>query len=308
MAPVPCQNMQAVLIGPGRVELRAPTVEVLAHDEVRVRVLQCGLCAGEVDQWRGLTASFPSHIGHEVAGEISELGSEVTTLSKGDRVVAWVPGGGFASHVTAKLSHVFRAPRTLRYPCAIEPLACAVNAVLLAKHDVGERVLIVGGGYMGLLIERVLRLRGAEVTVLTNRPASVRMKVDKALVVQHLPKDEEFDVVYETGGSQRSLDTALNHCRMESKLVIVGFHQGGFRKLDLGRLNYLALDIKNAHFRKMDLILRGFAMALRLVEAGMVEADDLVSHEFELLEIESMLRIASDRPAEYIKAVVWIDR
>ena len=70
-------------------ELPAPSP---AADEVLVRVAACGVCATDVNMWRGtnLEGTFPFVPGHEWAGEIVETGSEVTNFAVGDRVVGEV--------------------------------------------------------------------------------------------------------------------------------------------------------------------------------------------------------------------------
>ena len=59
------------------------------------------------------------------------------------------------------------------------------------------------------------------------------------------------DVTYEVTGTNAGLDLAGDVTRMSGKICIVGYHQGGPRTIPLGRWNWMAFQIVNAHFREM---------------------------------------------------------
>ena len=87
----------ALLTEPFRIALVDRDLAPLGPQQVRLRVDQCGICTSELDLWTGKAVEqLPAAIGHEVAGVVEEVGAEVTTLRTGDRVAAWVEGGGFA--------------------------------------------------------------------------------------------------------------------------------------------------------------------------------------------------------------------
>jgi L-iditol 2-dehydrogenase len=142
------------------------------------------------------------------------------------------------------------------------------------------------------------------VTVLTRRPEIVDRYVKTASVVDSVAEGSTFDTVYECGGTQVSLDQSFKFTRMSGKLVVLGYHQRGSRLVEMERWNYNAVDIRNAHFRDMNVILSGFRDAVRLIDGRMVETDDLVSHVFSLADTEAMFKFAAQRPVSFVKAVV----
>jgi threonine dehydrogenase-like Zn-dependent dehydrogenase len=315
----------AVLTGPGQIDLADRVLPPPGPGQVRLRVLQCGLCAGEVAEWAGRApAEFPEAIGHEVAGQVAEVGDGVTTVRVGDHVAAWVSGGGFAEQAVAEERCCVPVAPGLRYPAVAEPLACVVNAVELAAPALGDDVAIVGAGFMGLLTLLVSALKGPRsITVADTRPDALARAADLARaagphglrvittdpgslpdVIGDLSDASGADVTYEVTGVNQGLELASLITRMSGTLCIVGFHQGGSRTIPLGDWNWRALRIVNAHFRETDTIMTGLRAGLRLVNAGILDPSPLVTHAYPLSRIDEAFHAASRRPDGFIKAVV----
>jgi len=192
---------------------------------VRVRNRLCGICASDlhllfldVDP-RVSPAALPGtgriYLGHEVIGEVTEIGSDVTTLKVGDRVIfesterncfnqeikplcrqcrkgnhnlcensslgrglRGVGGGwgdGFTTHETA----VYRVPDELDDETAlmIEPLSAGVRAALRCLPQPDQRVLVVGSGMIGLAVVEALRALSPDghITAMARYPQQVEM-------------------------------------------------------------------------------------------------------------------------------------
>jgi len=165
--------------------------------DVKIRVRNCSTCGTDVKIWRFGHHHIvpPRGMGHEVAGEIVEVGAEVSGWSAGDRVqvIAAIPcgrcgeclrgrmtvcpnqesigyhyDGGFAPYlvVPAKVLAVEglnRIPDGLGYAEAsvAEPLACVLNGQNLAPVGPGDDVVVIGSGPIGCLHVRLARARGA---------------------------------------------------------------------------------------------------------------------------------------------------
>jgi L-iditol 2-dehydrogenase len=175
-------------------DVREPTP---GPGDVKIRVRNCSTCGTDVK-----ISKFGHHhivpprvMGHEVAGEISEVGAAVTGWKPGDRVqvIAAIPcgrcaecqrgrmtvcpnqesigyhyDGGFAQHmvVPAKVLAVDglnRIPDGVGFAEAsvAEPLACVLNGQELARVGHGDDVVIIGSGPIGCLHVRLARARGA---------------------------------------------------------------------------------------------------------------------------------------------------
>jgi L-iditol 2-dehydrogenase len=164
-----------------------------APDEVKLRVRNCSTCGTDVKIFHNghQNLSPPRVIGHEIAGEVVEVGSEVSGWSVGDRaqVIAAVPcgdchecrkgwmavcqnqtsmgyqyDGGFAEFMVVppqvlKVDGLNRIPENVGYDeaSAAEPLACAINAQELLDIEEGDTVVVFGAGPIGCMHIRVAR-------------------------------------------------------------------------------------------------------------------------------------------------------
>src|SRR6185437_13820520 len=91
----------AILTRPHQIELVDRPSSPPDAGEVVVQVEQCGICTSDLDLWDGRgQEEFPVAIGHEVAGTVQAIGPGASRLQIGDRVAAWVEGGGFAEQIT----------------------------------------------------------------------------------------------------------------------------------------------------------------------------------------------------------------
>ena len=200
-------------------------------DEVKLRVRNCSTCGTDVKIFHNghQNLSPPRIIGHEVAGEVVEVGAEVSGWSVGDRaqVIAAVPcgecyecrkgwmavcenqtsvgyqyDGGFAEYMIVprqvlKVDGLNRIPDNIGFDeaSAAEPFACAINAQELVHVGEGDPVVVFGAGPIGCLHTRLARANGASrvflIDVLADRLA---MSAD-AVKPDEVINGREVDVV-----------------------------------------------------------------------------------------------------------------
>lgn len=309
---------QAVLTGPGRIEVRRAPLEPPRAGQALIRVTQCGLCGSEVDQWQGLGGRYPVAIGHEVAGVVEEVASGGDDrLAPGDHVVSWVPGGGMAELMVIETRHAIPVRPGLGFPAVAEPLACCVNAMELAAPPRGADVVIIGAGFIGQLLLRLSVLGDARSVIVAGRrpDALARAAAQGATrvvdlhaeslcdVVAALP-GEGADVTYEAAGAQETLTLAGLVTRTGGTLAIVGYHQGESRTVDMARWNERAFRIANAHFRSLETILGGMRAAVALVHSGRLDPADLLTHRYALGDVEAAFRTAVDKPEGFVKGAI----
>ena len=192
---------------------------------VRVRNRLCGICASDlhfifVDVDPGISpAALPGseriYLGHEVLGEITEVGPDVTTVELGDRVILDHPesncfnqeitqpcrycrngnpafcenafagashkgmGGGWGDGFTAHESMLYKVPRELDDETAvlIEPLSVGVHAALRCLPEPESRALVVGSGMIGLAVIAAVRAFSPEchISAMARYPRQVEM-------------------------------------------------------------------------------------------------------------------------------------
>src|SRR4051812_26234060 len=184
--------------------------------------------------WTGhADVAYPRFPGHEVSGVVERAGAGVDRLAPGDPVAVWVTERGFADYVTVRAEHCFPAGAVPLDLALAEPLACAVNAVERAAPALGDDVVIVGAGFMGNLVQKLVQLTGPRaVTVADTRPDALERAAALGATRTVDVRSESLagldaDVAFEVTGVQAGLVAAGDAVRMSGTLVIVGFHQGG---------------------------------------------------------------------------------
>jgi len=304
----------AVLNAPRQLEIADAPVPDPGAGEVLLRVANCGVCASELDMWEGRAAiEYPRFPGHEVSGTVERVGPGVRSLRPGEPVAAWVTERGLADYVTARAEHCFPAGAVPLDLALAEPLACAVNAVERAAVALGDDVVIVGAGFMGHLVHKLVQLKGPRaVTVADTRADALEraaaLGATRTVDVRREPlAGLDADVAFEVTGVQAGLLAAGDAVRMSGKLVIVGFHQGGSREIPLGAWNWMALDIVNAHFRDAETIMRGMRTGMRLLTSGALALDDLVTHRFALEDVNDAFAVAVEKPDGFVKASITME-
>jgi len=310
----------ARLTEPGRFELIEESVPSIGPDEVLVRVAACGVCASELDMFVGLAghATYPWYPGHEVSGVVERVGDLVESVAPATPVAAWVTTRGYADYVSVKADYCFPAGDVPLELALGEPLACAVNAVELGQVSLGDDVVIIGAGFMGHLVHKLVELQGPRhVIVADTRPDALKRaesfgatrvvdvtKESLVDVVDEITGGVGADVSFEVTGVQAPLDVVGEVTRMSGTVAIVGYHQGPPRSLPLAEWNWKAFRIANAHFREVATILRGMRAGMRLVSSGRLSIEGLVTHRFSLEEMEAAFRAALDKPEGFVKATV----
>jgi L-iditol 2-dehydrogenase len=195
---------QAVLIEPGRLEMREVTLPHPGPGEVLLQIKCAVTCGTDLKAYRRGHPLWrlPAPFGHEFAGVVTETGADVQNFRPGDAFMAAPTApcgecfycgrgqenlcaqaiermvlGGYAdyllvgSHVVAR--NAFHKPDDLPFEEAalLEPLACVVHAQEIARPETFESVLIIGAGPFGLLHMLALRVIGVRQVVVAGRGA-----------------------------------------------------------------------------------------------------------------------------------------
>jgi L-iditol 2-dehydrogenase len=171
----------------------------IGPNELLVKVIASGICGSDVMEWYRIKRA-PLVLGHEIAGDIVEIGPRVKKYKVGQRVFVshHVPcmkcryclaghtstcdtlrttnfyPGGFAEYIRVpeiNLEHgVYVLPKELTYDdgAFIEPLACVVRGFKLCRFKPGSTVLVLGSGIAGLLNIKLAKAYGAEKIIATD--------------------------------------------------------------------------------------------------------------------------------------------
>jgi L-iditol 2-dehydrogenase len=311
----------SVLRAPHEFEIEESPIPEFAPDEVLIRVVACGVCNSDMEAFLGGQGqTYPRFLGHEVSGVVKAVGAEVHQFSPEDRVAAWVLGRGYAENVAVKAEYVLRAGAVPLDEALAEPLACAVNAIELANIALGDDVVIIGAGFMGALVQKLVALQGVRHLIVADTRVDVLERAKNAgathvvnvkeqslpEVVKQLTDGKGADISFEVTGAQAPLLMLGDVTRMSGKVVIVGFHQGGMRELPLAYWNWMAFTILNAHFREEATIMRGMRTGMRLLTSGRLTLADLVTHRFPLEAVGQAFQTAHEKPSGFMKSVITL--
>lgn len=314
----------AILYGAHDFRIEEKPDPVISDDECLVKVKACGVCHSEIHQWNERIAGleYPRHIGHEVAGEILQTGINVKGYKAGDRVAVWTDGKGYADKVAAKTNVLSPIADRIPYKEALsEPIACTTNGVMRANVQLNDVVVLVGTGFMGLILLQEIKLLGAKKIIAVDvreemlaeakkLGADIVLNPKKENVIEEvksLTGGKGADVCFEVGGVESTLNLAAELCRMEGKLVIFGYHPGPRKINDLGFWNWMAFDIINAHFRNIDTILKGSRIGMELLNEGKISMSSLITHTYPLEKIEEAFTAAKEKPKGFIKSVLVME-
>jgi threonine dehydrogenase-like Zn-dependent dehydrogenase len=281
--------------------------------------------------------------GHEIAGEVAGVGAGVTGLREGDRValegvtacgecrycragdyhhcpaiglIGITIPGGFADYLTTSARHCFPVPAGVEFAAAAlsEPLAVAVHGVRIAGLAIGERVLVLGAGTIGLMAVVAARAGGAgEIVVTARRPqqraAALALGADRVLdeaeALDANPLEAPVDLVVETvGGTADTLDQAVAAVRPGGTVSILGVYTTAPR--------FPAIQVLAKELRLLGSFVYSRAGARAdfeivqdlLARRGAELARTIVTHRVPLDDIAAGFRTAADKTTGSIKVTI----
>jgi 2-desacetyl-2-hydroxyethyl bacteriochlorophyllide A dehydrogenase len=284
--------------------------------EVRVEVAYTGICGTDLHILHGAMdqrVTLPAVIGHEMSGRIADVGAAVTGWAAGDAVTVmpldWCgdcpacrrgfshicqrlnfmgidSAGSLQSLWTVPARNLIRLPDglPLRAAALMEPAAVAAHDVRRGGVAAGEKVVVIGGGPIGLLIALAAGAAGADVTVLEldeqRRAVATGLGIttldpaaDIAAATQEWTDGAGADVAFEVSGSAGGVTTAVQVLAVRGRLVMVGIHPTP-REVDLFRVFWRELSVIGARVYEPE----DFDLAARLLSTGDIPADALISH------------------------------
>jgi threonine dehydrogenase-like Zn-dependent dehydrogenase len=318
-------SMQAAVFqGNGRIDVHRAPLPTPAANQVRIRVEGSGVCASNLPVWSGRPwfnyPLIPGSPGHEGWGEIDAMGDAVEGFDVGDRV-AFLSGNAYAEYDVACPDMLARIPRPLNgLPMPGEPLACAMNIFRRSDIREGQRVAIVGVGFIGALLIQLAKHAGAHVIALTRREFALHMArfcgAEKTISTQdssaaigaamELTDHAGCDRVIEAAGEQVTLDIASAIAAEGGRLVIAGYHQDGLRQVNMQQWNWRGLDVINAHERDPAVAARGLREAVAAVASGWLDPFPLLTHSVKLDSLDDAFTMMQERPDGFLKATVTL--
>lgn len=327
-------------------------VPEITPDQVLIRVEYVGICGSDVHYFHdGRCGTFvvgeePFMLGHECAGTIVEVGSEVKNLVTGDRVcvelgitcgkcehcksgeynlcpdvkfLATPPIQGCNERYLAfpaELCYKLPDNMSTRVGALIEPLSTCMYSARLSEVTVGDTVVILGAGCIGLLIMMCCKARGASKVIICDLE-NIRLEKAKELGADYTVNSREADILAEVErltngrGADIVIEAAGNKVTIAQTPFLV--RQGGLILLvgmsaeEEITYNFGQIMAKEARIKSQFRFVNTFPTAIAAVESGLIPLEKIVTHEFSFNDIQKAYETCIYDKSNVVKALVKID-
>jgi L-iditol 2-dehydrogenase len=320
------------------VRLEERPVPAIGAAEALAAVRACGICGSDTMRWyrEPATRNGGINTGHEIAGQIVQVGSAVSAWKPGDRVVIThhfpclecapcrdgnetacesmhqkhIEPGGFSQYIkifeSGMRKGLYRLPDSMSFEegSFVEPLGCVVRSLRKAAPIENRSVLVLGSGLAGLLHIKLARAQGAKSIYAVDANAdrlraAQRAGADEArLASEPLPS---ADRVFICTGSAAASEKALEAVSRGGHILF--FAADGPDKT-------LAIPLTRFWFEQPAIFFsygaapRDMAEAMEWIESGKVCVRDLVTHRFGLEQMPLAFDLASNPRGDSLKIII----
>ena len=290
--------------------------------ECLVKVLACGICGTDRHIYHGeYPSAKPVILGHEFGGVVEDVGPDSKfqvgqVVSVDPNIVcgncldckegrtAFCPdltalgvniNGGLAEYVLTPDAQIYPVRNDLNplHLAFIEPLACSIRGLDLANLKGGEKVAILGGGVIGLLVVQLAKLAGASEIVLVTRQKfrrDVALKLGATRVIDPINENVDtaitnMDVTFECAGSVETFKQSQKITRRGGSVIVLGLTASD-ATLEVNPFNIVVneLRIQGSFLNPLTQ-----ARAAELVESGKLNLDILISKVVDLSGVKAIL-------------------
>ncbi len=330
--------------GPGRLVVEETERPTPGAGEVVLKIGACGICGSDL-HWYHDQMMIPQVCpGHEIAGQVAMAGPGVTAFKEGDRVsvegiascgecrncvtgnyhfcqrigiVGMTIPGGYAEYLKIPARHCFAVGNMDFATAALsEPLGVAVHGVRISGLEIGQRVLVLGAGTIGLMAIVAARAGGAgEILATARRPqqkkAALALGADRVFddtdegALLEAASESPIDLVVESvGGSATTLDTAVAACRPGGTICLLGVYTKsvGFPAIFtvVKELTIKGSFVYNRTGSRAD-----FDVVVDLLRRhGERLGPMMVTHRYPLAKIDEAFKTAADKTSGSIKVTI----
>lgn len=303
-------------------------------NEVIIKIHYCGICGTDVHIFEGDKGSVdvvpPRILGHELSGEVVKTGKAVHRFQPGDRVsvdpndscdvchfcangkkhfcremvgIGTAADGGFAEYIIVRERLVFKVPDSISYKSAamIEPLSCCLHGMELADIRIGDTVMVVGTGNIGLIMVQLAKYMGAS-TIIAVEPSKQRREkagVYGADILIH-PSEDDTDQILKSNGVE-NVDKVID-CAGRINTAEYGVKYAG-KGATVMLFGLTAPDdvigVKPFEMFQKELTIKSsfvnpytFEKSIRLLESGIVNVEDMIT---DIVELDDIQRVFEEK-------------
>lgn len=314
---------------PKQLELRDLPLPPLNDGEVLVETICSSISAGtEMLVYRGQfpqlndahdtfssELKYPLAYGYACVGRVKELGKSVHAEWMDKLVFSFQP---HTSHFVTKPENLFAIPDSIsaENACFLPNMETAVNLVQDGAPILGERVLVLGQGVVGILTASLLSEFPIEnLTVVDSielRRKALTVEGQKSKVITLAPPDSDlglFDLVFELTGSPSALNTAIEHTAFSGRVVIGSWYGQKQAEINLGgsfhrsRIRLISSQVStispelSGRWDKS----RRFEVAWQALKR--IQPQKWITHRFSLNEAIKAYQLLDESPQETIQII-----
>lgn len=312
--------LQQVMTEPGVIQFQEVELPEVGENQVMVKIMNIGICGSDIHVYHGEHpfTSYPVTQGHEVSGVITEVGSSVTGLAKGQKVtiepqvfcgecypcrhgkynlcenlkvMGFQTTGTASEYFAVDASKITRIPEDMPYEegAMIEPLAVAVHGVKQMGDVKGMKIAVLGAGPIGNLVAQAAKGLGASSVMITD-VSDLRLAKAKECGVDVCINTKEKDFgesMVEAFGPDKAdviYDCAGNNITMGQAIKYA--RKGSVIVLVAVFAGMASIDLAVANDHELDIkstmMYRhdDYVDAIRLAEEGKVHLKPLISEKF----------------------------
>lgn len=275
--------------------------------------------------------AFPAVMGHEAAGTVVALGAEANSpghlvvsgqpIRVGDRVGTYRVHGGYSDYSALDTANVFRTPdfMTDEEASLMEPLIANYNCLHRCwSIAVPKTVVIIGQGCQGLFSTQVARALGTELIIVSElsghkRRLAVELGADVAIdpagsnvvhEVEKLTGSAGADLVVECVGREETIRAVPFLVRRGGMIAQIGALTQPVT-FDYGYVHFKHfIVVPVAYIRTLREVADQVVEVLELIKAGLIRPDRLLTHRFELSDIQAAFELIRRNPGEVVKVAI----
>ena len=312
------------IVGERQMEIRSVDIGDPGYGQVQVNIKACGVCCWDSYLYRGQSAlgPMPYMIGHEGVGVVAKAGPGVKAFREGD--IVFCSGGSNAQmseYVNVEQDCIARISQPVGdfASWVLEPTVTVVNVLTWTAIEPGDRVVLIGAGYMGQLTLMGLTRAypcGA-ITVFETREDRLAMAKQYGPTYAFNPGSDEgrahIDRIVEEGGADRVIEFSAADSGYELALKLVRRPAG---RLTIGSWHRHEMRFDGTDWHMNGLIVNNVSPSTtvhyndlvprtgRLVERGVFAPGRLVTHTAHYSDCQWLFERAIDKEDGYIKGVV----
>ena len=266
---------------------------------------------------------FPIKFGYASVGQVIAVGAGVAHLAPGDRVFVHHP---HQEEYVASAAAAVKLPERLPPELGVFLANCetALNVVLDAHPRLGEEVVVIGQGVVGLLLTQLLNLAGARVTavepIAIRRELAMRCGADEAVTpdealarIATRTSGRGADVVIEASGNARALQLAIDAAAFQASVIVCSWYGTTPVSLDLGsRFHRARLRLVSSQVSELDPALaprwdRQRRRDVSLSLLGELLLGPLITHRIPFARASEAYELVDQRPEETVQVILTYD-